>query len=158
MRPDILIKKNNKNWSVSKCSPTIGWRRDLIKNDNYLKTLCILSQTFKVPLQRTFYIFEAARNVNRHFYEIFEKNSRDKMRDYIYPLFLDPPHPFFLSKGRGIEGINMKYSMKQKLSGCTRKMLRPHLKTLLRERLWLLLNKSVVRMANSHCRVRCFVK
>ena len=100
VRPDILIKKNNKNWSVIEVKTTIGWRRDLIKNDNYLKRLRILSQTFKVPLQRTFYIFEAARNVNRHFYEIFEKNSRDKMRDYIYPLFLNNPHPFFLSKAR----------------------------------------------------------
>lgn len=100
VRPDILIKKNNKNWSVIEVKTTIGWNRDLIKNDNYLKRLRILSQTFKVPIQRTFYIFETARNVNRHFYEIFEKNSRDKMRDYIYPLFLNNAHPFFLSKAR----------------------------------------------------------
>jgi hypothetical protein len=100
VRPDILIRKNNKNWSVIEVKTTIGWNRDLIKNNNYLKRLRILSQTFKVPIQRTFYIFEAARNVNRHFYEIFEKNSRDKMRDYIYPLFLNNANPFYLSKAK----------------------------------------------------------
>jgi hypothetical protein len=100
VRPDILIKRNEKNWAVIEIKTTIGWNRDLIKNNNYLKRLRLLNETFSVPIKRTFYIFEAARNVNRNFYEIFEKNKKDKIRSYIYPLFLNNPHPFFLSDER----------------------------------------------------------
>jgi len=100
VRPDILIKKNDKNWAVIEVKTTIGWDRALIKNDKYLKRLRILSQTFNVPINRTFYIFEAARNVNSHFYKIFKNKKRDKICKYIYPLFLNNAHPFFLSNER----------------------------------------------------------
>lgn len=43
VRPDILIKKNEKNYAVIEVKTTIGWNRDLIKNDNYLKRLKLLS-------------------------------------------------------------------------------------------------------------------
>lgn len=100
VRPDILIKKGDKDWSVIEVKTTIGWKRDLIKNGNYLKRLHILSRTFNVPIQRTFYVFEAARNVNRDFFEIFEEDKKNKIRDYIYPLFLNNAHPYFLSNER----------------------------------------------------------
>ena len=97
VRPDILIKKNNKNWAVIEVKTTIGWNRELVRNDNYLNRLKTIRETFNTPKKRTFYIFEAAANVNKHFYEIFKSNKRDKIRDYIYPLFLNSAHPFFLS-------------------------------------------------------------
>jgi hypothetical protein len=100
VRPDILIKKNEKNYAVIEVKTTIGWNRNLIKNDNYLKRLKLLSKAFNVSMKRTFFIFEAARNVNKHFYEIFKENKIHKVRNYIYPLFLNNAHPFFLSNKR----------------------------------------------------------
>jgi hypothetical protein len=100
VRPDILIQRNEKDWVIIEVKTTIGWNRDLVKNDNYLKRLRLLGEAFNVSIKRTFFIFEAARNVNNHFYEIFKENKRHKVRNYIYPLFLNNAHPFFLSSKR----------------------------------------------------------
>ncbi|MBI1822203.1 MAG: hypothetical protein HY036_09460 [Nitrospirae bacterium] len=106
VQPDIIITKNGKYWAAIEVKTTIGWTRDLVKKENYRKRLRTLSQTFGISQKRAFYIFEAARNVNREFLEIFEKDKPHKLRRHIYPLFLNNAHPFNLSEIKGNDRKN----------------------------------------------------
>jgi len=98
LRPDILIKKGSKNWAIIEVKTTIGWNRDLVRGDGYLKRLKELSREFKVPLKRVFYIFESSRNVSNDFAEQFDINRRAKINLYILPLFSTSASPYYLSK------------------------------------------------------------
>jgi hypothetical protein len=115
LRPDILIKKENKNWAVIEIKTTIGWNRDLVKNDEYLVRLQELSKQFKVPLKRVFYIFESSRNVNKNFAELFKGDKKSKITNYILPLFEHSAAPYHLSKKGKIDGFK-KYNDKEILS------------------------------------------
>ena len=104
IRPDILIKKNGKNWSIIEIKTTIGWDRGLVTEDNYMKRLNILHEEFKVPIKRIFYIFESASNVNKKFKELFQNNKRDKIKNFIFPLFLDNGDPYYVARAEKIDG------------------------------------------------------
>ncbi len=97
-RPDILIKKDGKPCSVIEIKTTIGWNRDLVKGENYLGRLKELSEEFKVPINKVFYIFEASRNVNKEFFEFFKRDSKEKIKEYIFPLFEHSASPYYFSK------------------------------------------------------------
>jgi hypothetical protein len=98
LRPDILIKKNGINWSIIEVKTTIGWNRKLVEDQNYLVRLKQLQKEFNIPIKRVFYIFEAARNVNKKFFDIFKDNKKHKIKNFIFPLFLNSAAPYHLIK------------------------------------------------------------
>ncbi len=98
LRPDILVKKNNVNWAIIEVKTTIGWNRDLVKNDNYKERLKNLSSEFDVPLKRIFYIFESSRNVNKEFASYFKEGGKSEITKFILPLFEKNASPFFIHK------------------------------------------------------------
>lgn len=98
LRPDILIKKNKKNWSIIEIKTTIGWDRGLIKDNLFMNRLKELSVEFKVPLKRIFYIFESSRNINKEFTNKFRNARKEKIHQYIFPLFDQGPSPYYIIK------------------------------------------------------------
>ena len=98
LRPDILIKKNGKNHAILEIKTTIGWNRDLVKEENYLIRLKKLSDEFGVPIHKVFYIFEASRNVNNEFADIFKNDKPNRIKEFIFPLFEFNANPSFCSK------------------------------------------------------------
>ncbi|HVY01561.1 MAG TPA: hypothetical protein VHA12_02240 [Candidatus Nanoarchaeia archaeon] len=100
LRPDILIKKNGVNWAIIEVKTNIGWDRDLIKDENYLKRLNLLGSTFNIPLKRIFYIFESSANVSAEFSKIFKSAKQDKIKDFIFPLFENGAVPYYLTKDK----------------------------------------------------------
>lgn len=109
LRPDILIKKKNKNWAIIEIKTTIGWNRGLVKGDEYLVRLKKLSKEFGIPLKRVFYIFESSRNVNKEFSKLFEEKKKTKITRFILPLFKENASPYYISKKKKVKGFK-KYS------------------------------------------------
>lgn len=113
LRPDILIKKNNKNHSIIEVKTTIGWNRWLVEENNYMTRLKKLKKEFNVPLKRIFYIFESSRNVNEEFAKKFRNIKRKKkIHRHIFPLFEYTADPFYISKKQKIKG-HKKYTDKE---------------------------------------------
>jgi hypothetical protein len=67
LRPDILIRTKGRNKAVIEVKTTIGYNRNLIKENTYKNRLEELSREFKVPITKTLYIFEGANNVTSDF-------------------------------------------------------------------------------------------
>jgi hypothetical protein len=111
LRPDIVIKKGDKNWAIIEIKTTIGWNRGLVKSNEYLSRLKALSKQFKVPLKRVFYIFESSRNVNKDFAALFKGKKKSKITKFILPLFEQNAAPYYISKKK-IKGFK-KYSDKE---------------------------------------------
>jgi hypothetical protein len=100
LQPDILIRNKGRNKAIIEVKTTIGRNRDLIKGNDYKKRLENLAKEFEVPIERTFYIFEAANNVTRDFSEIFRSRKDHEVKKYIFPLFHKTAHPFNISNIR----------------------------------------------------------
>jgi hypothetical protein len=98
LRPDILIKKNGEVWSIIEIKTTIGWNRGLVRNDEYLIRLKELSDEFKIPIERIFYIFESSRNVDKNFASLFQGKNSDKITKFILPLFVQSAAPYYIAK------------------------------------------------------------
>lgn len=110
LRPDILIKHNGRNKAIIEVKTTIGYNRDLIKENDYKKRLEDLSSEFNVPIQKTFYLFEAANNVTGDFAKVFENKKAHEIKNYIFPLFHKTAHPFNLSTIRNRKEKYQKYA------------------------------------------------
>ena len=109
LRPDILIKKNGKFWSIIEIKTTIGWNRGLVRSDEYLVRLKELSEEFKIPIKRIFYIFESSRNVDKNFASLFQGKNRDKITKFILPLFVQSAAPYYIAK-KEKKRVYRKYS------------------------------------------------
>jgi hypothetical protein len=117
LRPDILIKKGDKNWAVIEIKTTIGWKRGIVDDKKeYLERLKKLSKQFKVPMEKTFYIFEASRNVNKKFSEEFRGDKTSEIPDFIFPLFERGPSAYYLTPKKKREEGFKKYKDKEILS------------------------------------------
>ncbi len=112
LRPDILIRKNEKNWAIIEIKTTIGWNRGLVRNDNYKIRLKELSEEFNVPIKRIFYIFESSRNVDKDFASLFKRNKNSEITKYILPLFEQNASPYYITKKAKVNGFR-KYSDKE---------------------------------------------
>lgn len=110
LRPDILIRNNGHNKAIIEVKTTIGYNRDLIKGNDYKKRLEHLSTEFKVPVKRTFYLFEAANNVTGDFAKVFENKKAHEIKKYIFPLFHKTAHPFNISTIRNRKEKYQKYT------------------------------------------------
>ena len=97
LMPDILIRKDNKNWSIIEIKTNIGWDRDLIKEGNHKVRLKQLNNEFKVPLKRVFYIFETIGNVGKDFER---KVLNNEYRGDIFPLCKVLPSPYYIKEVR----------------------------------------------------------
>lgn len=112
LRPDIIVKRGDKNWAIIEVKTTIGWNRGLVKKNEYLSRLKTLSKQFKVPLKRVFYIFESSRNVNKDFAALFKEKKKSKIAKFILPLFDQNAAPYYISKKEKNKGFK-KYSDKE---------------------------------------------
>jgi hypothetical protein len=113
LRPDIVVTKDGKYHSIIEVKTTIGWDRELVANNKYSARIKDLSHVFSVPKARIFYVFEAARNVNRKFYETITSSKQSEMKKFIMPLFKCNAHPFFMPDRRYKDGKYYDYSDKE---------------------------------------------
>lgn len=95
VRPDILIRKNGKNWAAIEIKTNIGWNRWLVNEENHKIRLKQLSKQLNISFSRVFYIFETIENVNKTFVERFNKNH---FKGDILPLFRFRPRPRSFTK------------------------------------------------------------
>lgn len=113
LRPDILIRTKGQNKAIVEVKTTIGYNRNLLKGNAYKKRLEELSREFKIPITKTFYIFEGANNVTGDFAKIFESKKNHKVKKYIFPLFRKTAHPFNISNIGNRKKEYQKYTDKE---------------------------------------------
>ena len=112
LRPDILIDKGNKHWAIIEIKTTIGWNRELVKNEKYMERLEELRKEFNLPLERIFYIFESSRNVSKEFASKYDdEGDKSKIKKFVLPLFKNnaSPDKRASSKKFGDEEIHQRY-------------------------------------------------
>ena len=93
LRPDILVRKNDKNHAIIEVKTSIGWNRGLIKNNLFKDRLRNLSKQFKVPQKRIIYVFESAGNVNSVFKQQVLSRKKNKYNNNIVALFNETADP-----------------------------------------------------------------
>ena len=97
-QPDIMIKKEGKNWAIIEVKTNLGWTRDFIKkeSDKSFKTrIDDLSNAYGVPSKRVFYVLENPTNAGKDFERIWydDKKEQDdekwhkEIKEAILPLF-----------------------------------------------------------------------
>jgi len=110
-RPDILIKKNNKNYFIIEIKTNIGWERGSIKNGKFENRIKEMASVFNVKENNIIYIFESPGNVNKEFlekyYDINKEEAKkhrptDSPYKYIFPLF-NITDPYYMKELKNVE-------------------------------------------------------
>lgn len=118
--PDILIKKNGKNFFVIEVKTTIGWSRNNL-SENIENRMNLIRNSFNIPKENILYIFEEATNNGKYFEPYFwnkslrspVQRSNDFPYSKIYPLFVETD-PYYWDFNR--EAFNDKEDILDKLT------------------------------------------
>ena len=102
-RPDIMIKKEGKNYAIIEAKTTVGWKRDFVRKGKFKERLLELSEAYSVPSERVFYVFESSTNVGKDFERMFSDEGNRDVKEAIIPLF----------KKQVLYGPDMDYSDEQ---------------------------------------------
>lgn len=113
-QPDILIKRNDKNYFIIEIKTNIGWNRPDGKSINPYKEfetrIAKLSENFQIHSKNIIYVFEEHSNVSNefsgHFWdkdrEVPQKRPKEFPFSKIYPLF-NGTDPYYWKHERGFD-------------------------------------------------------